>query len=573
MSVITVDRLKIYTQLPILKLLSFRGKIDQNQHGMCYFKFRLDFETKVDEIRLFFQESIIKVHELDKDQMVERPIFCGLIDDIKVEKFGGFSNIIVKAVTSSIQLDRKLKMRSFQNKKMTYCDVVEKVIEDYQNVQIIWCFNGNKAIDKPIIQYKETDWEFIIRLASHFNRGIIVDETRENIRLYIGIKENLVKEVIEDSVWEYGISSLYYENSCYEEKKLKENYLYYILKRNENRYVGDILNFFEKQLMICSKEICFEREELVFYYTIGTYELLYEKTKYNELFSGLQLEGEVKSVDKECVKVHLMIDENEEQELFPYPWAPVTGNIFYCMPEVNSKVLLQFLGSDERDAVVRSVIRTNADVCNGYSDVQNRIFETAKKKTLKLFPNEMTVCGSNKGNMPEIALKDKTGIYLNVHEKVDVEAAENIVIKAGKIKCNAPVSIIQCAVQSSMEIHQDFNLYSSGGVDSIKTNLNDIEVELSTGKKKSICTPNWQISYMALGAVPAFGSSIGEVTAIGMNAIAGVPVTGGGKVTIAMSDAVEGVPYSENKYADAFEAIKIDVMNGGYPLPKCIKRR
>lgn len=428
-----------------------------------------------------------------------------------------------------------------------------------------------KKIDRPIIQYKETDWEFIIRLASHFNTGIRVDEAQEGIRLYIGIKENDSNEQIEDSVYECGISSRYFENDRHKERKLKENYVYYRLLRNENRYIGDRVRFLGKQLMICSKEICFERGELVFCYTIGDKELLYEKMKYNRLFVGLQLEGEVKSVERECVKIHLMIDGNEEQELFPYLWLPVTGNIFYCMPEVGSKVLLQFLGEDERDAVAKIVIRTNADTCNGYSDIQNRIFATLGKKVLKFFPDEITLSGSKEKNMPEVSLRDKTGIYFVIHEKLDVEAAENVVIKAGKIHCNTPVGIIQCASQSSMEIHQDFNLYSPFGLHNVRVDSEDMDMEGREEKKKFSSIPNWQVEYASLGAVPSFGSDVGGITAVEMCAVAGIPVTGGGRATAALSEAVNGIPYNENRYIDALQTIKKNVMNGGYPIPKCLQ--
>lgn len=567
MSTITVDRLKIYTQLPILHLLSFKGKIEQNQHGVCDFEFQLTDECEIKEFGSIFQESMIKVYELNAEEKTERPLFCGLINDIRFKKVGGVSTVTVKTVTSSMKLDRERKMRSFQNIEMTYHDVVKKVLEGYSDVNVIWCVDKDKKIDRPIIQYKETDWEFIIRLASHFHSGVWVDETKENIWLYIGVKENAGYEKIEDDFYECGINPRYYENEECRGNRSRERYVYFILKRYENRSVGDGVDFSQRQMVICRKEIGFDKGELLFYYIIGYRELLYEKTKYNRLFAGLQLEGEVKSVERELVKIHLLIDGDEEQEFFSYPWLPVTGNIFYCMPEVNSKVLLQFWGEDERNAVVKSVIRTNADVCSGYTDEQNRTFETLEKKTLKFFPEEIAVSSVKAGNMPEIALRDKAGIYFRIHEKFDVEADENIVIKAGKIYWSAPVGIVQCAAQSSMEIHQDFNLYSPEGLNHVQVDTKDIAIVERNEKRKYSSMPNLQMGYAALGAVPTFGSDMGEVTAFGMSAIAGIPMTGGGKTTVALTNAVNGIPYDTN----AVMAIKVNVMNGGYPLPKCKK--
>ena len=56
---------------------------------------------------------------------------------------------------------------------MTYIDMIKKVIKKYQGSDVIDNVTKGKAIENFIMQYQETDWEFIKRVASHFQAPIV----------------------------------------------------------------------------------------------------------------------------------------------------------------------------------------------------------------------------------------------------------------------------------------------------------------------------------------------------------------------------------------------------------------
>lgn len=56
---------------------------------------------------------------------------------------------------------------------MTYEQVAQEMIKNYKGTGIIWNIDGNKEIGSPLVQYNETDWEFLMRLCSHFNEIVI----------------------------------------------------------------------------------------------------------------------------------------------------------------------------------------------------------------------------------------------------------------------------------------------------------------------------------------------------------------------------------------------------------------
>ena len=74
----------------------------------------------------------------------------------------------------TFNLDLKLKRRSFQNKDMKYTQLIDEVIKDYSGDYIDVVAKGSTT-DKFIIQYDESDWEFLKRMASHFNAGLVPD--------------------------------------------------------------------------------------------------------------------------------------------------------------------------------------------------------------------------------------------------------------------------------------------------------------------------------------------------------------------------------------------------------------
>ncbi|WP_252238059.1 hypothetical protein [Clostridium sp. VAP51] len=65
-------------------------------------------------------------------------------------------------------MDLEKKSRSFQGEYLTYTEIFN-TINKIHNAQMIDYVTNSKTIDNMIVQYNETDWEFLKRLASHFN--------------------------------------------------------------------------------------------------------------------------------------------------------------------------------------------------------------------------------------------------------------------------------------------------------------------------------------------------------------------------------------------------------------------
>lgn len=241
MSKVRIDNFEIETLLSKPILLDFHCEMGQNQHGACYMKFQCASDIK--DADYIFQNNRIAVMEMDDcDGRNCRPFFLGTVNDIKAEYSDENVYVEVRGVTNSMELDITHRQRSFQDIEMTYYEVAREVIGNYAKAGIIWNLDKEKKLERPLIQYNETDWEFLLRLASHFHAGIFVDETQEEPVLYFGLKETTKCDIIKCTSWECGISPAYFMQKDWKDETEKENYIYYVFKERTDRQLGDCIN-------------------------------------------------------------------------------------------------------------------------------------------------------------------------------------------------------------------------------------------------------------------------------------------------------------------------------------------
>ena len=72
-------------------------------------------------------------------------------------------------MTQSIFMDGKKHIRTFQNKGTYYRDIIDIIIENYNNSAFIMASGDNKKVSGFRCHYKETDWEYIKRLVFSAN--------------------------------------------------------------------------------------------------------------------------------------------------------------------------------------------------------------------------------------------------------------------------------------------------------------------------------------------------------------------------------------------------------------------
>lgn len=81
----------------------------------------------------------------------------------------------ITCISKSVLLDRIPRYRSFQDSALTYSAIAEEINKNYgaNGEKIISVGEDMKEVPRMTIQYNETDWEYLKRLASYTGQPII----------------------------------------------------------------------------------------------------------------------------------------------------------------------------------------------------------------------------------------------------------------------------------------------------------------------------------------------------------------------------------------------------------------
>lgn len=554
------DEISLETTVPAQTLLELDIEFKENDHG------RGKIEVLI--LKEFHEMIFSSSFGGDKVTIIGRKdkvMFTGLIEEVEFQVENEFVKAIIYCVSNTILMDKKEKRRSFQNPQMTYAQVVNKVISEYDSAVIIRQDVLDCAIKYPVIQYDETDWEFLKRLASHFNTVLYPESQAHNIAFYLGCRRGRRQGKILDrhvKFSKYGISGNYYTEGGFEEKRSRSEATYIEITDKDEWDIGDAILYEKYEYVVYRKKIVFSKGEVNFNYLLGRKYFLYRKMGINKKLSGVSIRGKVKKTERENVYLQLEIDE-EENAYYPWNWAPETGNLCYCMPEIGTKVELYFASGDEKDGVAIHILRINSEV-SVFSNIQHREIHTLHDKKMALYPERLFIEGKDK--TVGIYLNDESGIQFKSPKGIKFNAVQGISINGKKEVFSAPIDIVCRTNQSNIEINRDINLYAPKGVQTNGSNDSEdlIPVSASVGKKSD----HWQIAYSAMAAVPTVDfNKVDDDGVVDLMAEAAIPKIAAGKTTLAMSDVMKGMPESEARYSNALHAMELYTVKGGYPLP------
>ena len=100
----------------------------------------------------------------------------GIIDDIKLSEIKTGSLVVeITCISKSIILDRIPRYRSFQDPSLAYSAIAEEINKNYgaNGEKIISVGEDMKEVPRMTIQYNETDWEYLKRIASYTGQPVI----------------------------------------------------------------------------------------------------------------------------------------------------------------------------------------------------------------------------------------------------------------------------------------------------------------------------------------------------------------------------------------------------------------
>ncbi|MCL1924199.1 MAG: phage late control D family protein, partial [Defluviitaleaceae bacterium] len=181
------DNLKI-EPFEILHLHELKAHQEVNEHGTVTLKGTIHEDKEQEYLALAFKASPMKIFITNHEGLHEI-WFDGVITGVEIESDDHFKVITVEAKTGTCLMDVSLHTRTWQEPSLTYSDILSTYTPAYPSGAFIMK-EADKSIPGFTMQYRETDWEFSKRMASHFETVLTADFKAGGAKYYFGVPNN-----------------------------------------------------------------------------------------------------------------------------------------------------------------------------------------------------------------------------------------------------------------------------------------------------------------------------------------------------------------------------------------------
>ena len=340
-------------------ILSLEMQESVNDHGKLHLKAVISEELA--EQYIYTTDPMMPVTLSYKDNNNCVKTLCrGLVTNIQVNCQANtyYMDLDIKGKTYAMDIVER--SRSFQKTSMTVHQLINEVMSKYKEYDCIIKI-PDKRIGRLVVQYKETDWAFLKRFASHYGAVLIPDVESKKLALFVGVPESTESYAI--NPYQYNVV-----------KKIDE---YLRIKKNRWKDALEtdftVFQVLDHRIFRVGNELCFHNAALTVQSVLrvlhdgvlkNQYELRHKNglrglELHNEMIVGISITGVVTNVSRDEVMVQLKIDKpGRAAYWFPYSTmsASPDGSGWYCMPEKGGQVRVYFPTDKESDAYAVSAV-------------------------------------------------------------------------------------------------------------------------------------------------------------------------------------------------------------------------
>ena len=166
-----IQQISIKSDITYISLKAFEYKAAVNKHTKVYLKLLISEDVMKELERSPIVGKSIEINIQQNE--VKTVYFIGYIDDAEWKKAEEIY-VELHAVSFTKKMDIKKKKSSFQRIGIKYFKLIEQIVSAYHGQYLIQD-GKDKQIQYPIIQYDETDWELIKRVAAHLDTVVSVN--------------------------------------------------------------------------------------------------------------------------------------------------------------------------------------------------------------------------------------------------------------------------------------------------------------------------------------------------------------------------------------------------------------
>ncbi len=409
--------LRVDIDIPILNCDFFEISWKRNEHASFKLEGYLQAGAAYHIVHLYESQIKVWLEESSGKQI----LFWGRLTNVIRTLLAGTEKVCIEGKSETILLDRVKSSQSFQDAELTFYEIIKQVAEAGDG-QMICTVDKTQKIEKPVIQYEETDWEFCRRLASHLRVPVVPDVETGSLGFWVGMRK--------------GEKIASFSEAWYTAEVDVTRVRYWV--RDAISYkLGDRTVFMEQEMTVCEKRAVYQQGQVQYYYLLENAQTIVEPVMYQQKFTGMSLSGAVQTVKGETVSIALDIDHGKAAGEYFYDWIPETGNALYAMPEQGAPVLLYFGSEDEQGGMVNHCLHKAHRSAYQKADPGDKVFDVLGEQTVQLLESSAVLS------------KSKNHTLLVGDVRISADTTGDLEISAeGKIKLQAKT----ITVDSSDEI-------------------------------------------------------------------------------------------------------------------------
>ena len=403
------------TCVEFLTVLECKVEKKVNTHGRAILYGYISAEEEKLLLNRVMKAPLEQIYVLD-ERGEKHCFFTGVVEELKIEVEGEVKKARISFISGTILLDLKPNTRVFQDISMSYNELFRVINQEYSDAQTF--LEEDEAIGEFTVQYEETDWEFMKRIASRIGTVLIPFFKFGQIRCSIGIIETGQKK-------ELSFSKYSTNNHIKEYRKEKQ-------MGNSNLIPADAISY-----QVTSRELL-DLGDLHTYLlrTRGAFSCI---RKNNKNIIGASFDATVLDIKQDKIKVRIKAEGKQEKESarwFPFStiYSSPDGTGWFCMPEIGDHMRLYFPNEIEKNAYVISAVHEEIPktTLESYeanqkqpprSNPDNKSIMNKYQKEVELTPTSITLT-NHKGMM--IRLDDEEGIQIISDKDIKVESTKEL---------------------------------------------------------------------------------------------------------------------------------------------------
>lgn len=419
-----------------------------NDHGRAIMKGLIHKKNKEAYLQALMNEQWVKILVRDEEENME-VLFSGLVVQAELEDGDIETKLELELITGTYLMDKEEHYRVLQKEGCEWEEILNEIGKYYFRYE--YRINETMEVIKGLrVQYKETDWMFLKRMAAEKGCCIMPDCYTTGIRYEMGMYEGIAININETDF-------------CVVESGGRTKY---IVKTRNLYHLGERVIFRNQVFYIYRMITKYQNAECMHEYHLLAKKDIMLKDHQNLNIAGCSFPAIVKSVQKDMVQVKFLENEiigdngiGEIQTWFAYStvYSTPAGAGWYCMPEPGDVVRIYFPSDREADAYAISAV--HLDNGKDRQNPKNKSIKNIYGKEILLTPHSLVMTNNNGMT---IKLEDGEGILIESNKDINIIAEGDMVLSSSKASVMIAGTESVAVNQGGAEILLDKNILFNG---------------------------------------------------------------------------------------------------------------